>query len=77
MFDSLDSLAASMVVAHDIRVHKPLTTGLGHIIVSTVHHSGIGYGGDTYNPGPGIPFRYHMYAARAPANRRHYKHKTF
>ena len=48
-----------------------------NVILSTVHHSSIGYGGETYNPGLNIPFRYHGYAARAPANRRHCKHQTF
>ena len=73
--NAIDKLVASMVVAHNIRVHKPHTTDC--VVVSTVRHSGIGRGGDTYNSGLSIPFRYHVYAARAPANCRHYKHQTF
>ena len=70
-----------MVVAHNVRVHKPQTTDTAsfesaNIIVSTAYHSEIGYGGDSYSPGLSIPFRCRVYAARVPANRRHYKHQT-
>ena len=30
-----------------------------------------------YNPGQRAPFRYHVYAPKAPATRRHYKPQTF
>lgn len=59
--NGIDDLAASMVAAHNVHIHKPANTGIGCT---------------SYNPGQNVSFQYHIYAAGTPANRRNYKHRT-
>ena len=67
---SIDDLTASMVTAHYVRTSRPAVAEEGGVGYTYIRRS-------RYSPEYRVPYLYHVYAPKAPANRRNYKHRTF